>query len=443
MKSFSIEKSRPLLSARSRSLTLIFGTLLMLFGVSPAVWAEEHVVTIYFGGTGLTENGWEQGNTQTGRGNTRWDTPSLLAELYHYHDDSADTQHKIFIPGVGAKETPTNSGSPDNHCPGNPKEFPEPPLDKWHAFMQQALSNHNICRNWKQTIAEAFLGLQNILDSLADDDTVILNVVGHSRGAIAALWFMERGFRHAHEFLPGTSSLSSDDRLIKINLITLEPVPGVNLIKDDYKDVVTYPLTSLLVESDLDDVIYAVLDDGLIEKIIRFVDDNYIDEEPYGYEPMGWDVFRLDGRLNKFVAIYASDERGKKFGAVVPDHSEILDPDKLMLRVRGSHQTMVGSKWKFGHSPLSFPLLCPYPYDSDIGEDELEDRIDQVVDRIHEERERWEDDVWIEVRNRLSQVLGPFKRFPCSSPHPPPACRLNLARRQIFGRGRRRSRPAT
>jgi hypothetical protein len=358
----------------------------LTFATAGTARAEEHVVTIYFGGTGLTENGWTQGDPAKGYGNTRWDTPSLLTELYHYHDASAPTQHKIYIPGVGAKQTPTDSGLPANHCEGNPKLFPDPPL---HAFLQQAISNSNICRNWKQTVAEALVGLQNILAGIDVDDKVILNVVGHSRGAIAAFWFVERGFSAEPVIPPSLPHVgvlhreTAIGRITGVNLITLEPVPGINILKEDYKDIETYPEwpPAALEQAWIEEVFPGVASSwSLIRN--RLEDEDYVAEDPYGTEPMGWDVFRLDHRLSKFVAIYANDERAKKFGAVVPFLDNIPAADTLMLRVRGSHQTMVGSLWKYGHSPLNFPLLCPWPYLASTSSEGLADLFDLIVQEV-------------------------------------------------------------
>ena len=346
-------KSRSSTSARNKFPALVVGTLALLFGVMPITRAAEHVVTIYFGGTGLTENGYTQGDSRTGYGNTRWDTPSLLAALHHNQKTPAN-HHKIFIPGVGAKET--SPGSPANHCDGNPKLFPLPPL---HAFLQQALANVNLCRNWKQTVSEAWTRLdEDVLGDLPAGDTVILNVVGHSRGAIAAMWFLARGFRPLGPLDTGMSS----GLFTKVNLIALEPVPGVNLLKGTYKDIEEYPhFPPTWLDEDLEESVPGF---DLVRATVLSVLNTYVTEDPYGEEPMGWGVFRLDGRVNKFVAIYAADERANKFGALVPYIGNIphTATNTLMFRVRGSHQTMVGNRWKGGHSPQSFPVLCPWPY---------------------------------------------------------------------------------
>lgn len=130
----------------------------------------------------MTENGWTVGDTRTGHGNTRWDTRSLIAALHHYQITSP-TQHKLFIAGVGAPET--SEGVPPNHCAGNPK---------WQflsdAFKQQRYAHRDICRNWAYTVSEANTNLSQLLFfdiDLQDGDTVTLNVIGHSRGAIAAM----------------------------------------------------------------------------------------------------------------------------------------------------------------------------------------------------------------------------------------------------------------
>ena len=133
----------------------LLGVLVMAMAIVPGAWAEEHVITIYFGGTGLTENGYWTGNDdRKGRGNTRWDTPSLIASLHHNHKTTS-LQHKIYVAGVGAKES--SPGVPANHCSGNPKTNLLS-----NAFKQQKkpheeklVGDKNFCRNWIFTVIEA------------------------------------------------------------------------------------------------------------------------------------------------------------------------------------------------------------------------------------------------------------------------------------------------
>ncbi|MBT8115724.1 MAG: hypothetical protein KJP04_10090, partial [Arenicella sp.] len=418
MNSSLMVKNRLVRSKTSKFAALILGTL-MLFSMSPVTRAAEHVVTIYFGGTGLTENGYMQGDPRPGYGNTRWDTPSLMAELYRYHDDSAATQHKIFIAGVGAKQTPTNSESPANHCKGDPKKFPllSPPTE-WHAFMQQALANVNICRNWKQTIAEAAMGLDDVLGAIQPSDTVTLNVIGHSRGAIAAFWFVERGFRPHGVLDTGTNS----GLFTKVNLVTLEPVPGIDLINSKFDDIEEYPeWPPIWTDSEVANAFPGFTPSfALIKNFIE--DTTYISQDPYGTDPMGWDVFRLDSRVSKFVAIYANDERGKKFGAVVPFLENLADPDTdtLMFRVRGSHQTMVGNLWKNGHAPLNFPFACPWPYNfEDVSADQLDAIIDQFKALFNAEADNHLQNWQNNINAALAAGLGPLNDILAALALPP------------------------
>ena len=309
-KSPPIGKNGLFRSARGKFSILALGTLLMLFGVAPSAWAEEYAVTIYFGGTGLTENGWTVGDTQTGHGNTRWDTPNLIAALHHYQITSP-TQHKLFIAGVGAPET--SSGVPPHHCAGNPKTN-----ILSDASLQQAMAHRPICRNWHYTVTEARTKLSELLLGIdpQNGDTVTWNVIGHSRGAIAAMWYFgEQMYDTGH-----LDGLIKTGVLLQLNLIVLDPVPGVGILLHDFRDV---------------------------------------EDKPKG-NPMGWDIFRLNEPLDKVVAIYAEDERSNRFGAVVPRIGDAID--RLTFSVLGPHQTMVGNLWKGGHAPQKFPAVCPYPY---------------------------------------------------------------------------------
>ena len=269
------------------------GLLVMLFAVVPNACAEKHVITMYFGGTGLPENGWHEDNT-------RWDSPSLLATMHRNHvagisNPGAINHHKFFVAGVGAP--------PD--CGG----FPKTDITS-DAFLQQAFPHKGPeCRTWTDTVNDGVEKLRYITDYLSGDDTVMLNIIGHSRGAIASIWFFKKVIEEVD---------NPEKWIKKINLITLEPVPGINLVKGKYDDLVKIPGS--------------------------------------------WETFRLNKRLDKYVAIFAQDERSFKFGAVIPHVNDTWYTDTWMFRVRGSHQTMAGNLWIGGHSPTLFPIVCLYPY---------------------------------------------------------------------------------
>lgn len=277
-----------------RSISTIIAIFTLAFGTAQTAHAEEHVVTLWFGGTGLTEGAWTDGVS-------RWITPSLMAEMAMGQVADAPNEHKLFIPGVGA----TSGCSVELIT----FEFPEaflpdfmatpPPFPIGIDTIQQGMPHTTLCRNWERTVEDGELFLRGILSSLEPEDTVLLNLVGHSRGAIAVIWFLHR-----------LVEWDSEERVGTINLIALDPVPGVDIVKDNFKAI----------------------------------------------ETIGWDAFTLDERLDSFVGVFVWDERDKKFGAVIPDAAS-ENTEFQLFGIRGAHQTIVGNTRRFGHSPQLYPLL--------------------------------------------------------------------------------------
>jgi hypothetical protein len=113
------------------------------------------VVTIYFAGTGLNDEWWQPAQT-------RWENhEELLATLFHEQDVTGN-QHKIFVNGIGAP----------------------PDCNEVDGLVQMGWPFDNICRNWDKTMNEAEASLTEILSDIEPEDTVILNLVGYSRGAV-------------------------------------------------------------------------------------------------------------------------------------------------------------------------------------------------------------------------------------------------------------------
>jgi hypothetical protein len=274
--------------------------LVLSLSLAPGAWAEQRVITIYFGGTGLPENAWKGSES-------RWDTPNLIAALAHYHDETGADQHKEFIAGVGAAPD-CDTGVKRINQQKNPHNLRKPKED---------------CRLWNKTITEAIRYLQGYIGyqalpgnpvpsgfepypALAWDDRVILNVVGHSRGAVAAFVFLHRLIEEHVD----------DDQWIKsINLIALDPVPGIVLAKS----------------------------------MLNSRENDYQDVDHFG-----WDAFELNDRVTNFLAIYVEDERSREFAALVPDFNA-LTTRALMVRYRGAHQTIAGNIWMGGHAPQLEP----------------------------------------------------------------------------------------
>jgi hypothetical protein len=294
----------------NKSLKSLIGTTLLFFCVAPASWATEHIITIYFGGTSLPVTAWRaDAETPWGKLVNEYGSPSLVASLHRHQGVWDSRHHKIYVPGVGAPRSAGDGGRPD-HC--------ETRLD---AFEQKTFPHLLVCRPWWLTVGEALLNFDSKvrfdLVGWEDGDTITLNVVGHSRGAIAAMWFLNLGM------VPGGDYgylfyLHDRNILTKIHLIVLDPVPGIGMLADDD------PAIGRGGYADVNDI--------------------------------GWDKFRLGSWLTKFVAIYAADERSNKFSALFPFlHNET---ETLIFSVRGGHQTMVGNLWKGGHAPVNFPTDC-------------------------------------------------------------------------------------
>lgn len=224
--------------------------------------ANVHTTTIYFAGTGIEADWWDWEKSD-------FEEPELVTTLAKEQDDFLDTQHKLMVAGIGSR--------PD--C--------GPLID----LIQQADPHKFHCRNWNTTLTEATLFLDDLLDNkLLPDDTMILNIVGFSRGAVATLMLLKRV----------ADSVDPGGRIVKINILAIDPVPGAIVSLDEYN---------------------------------------------------------LNSRLSKFVAIYPQDERSHLFNSVVPWYNKGTT-DAFMFRVRGSHESLVGNLQVNGHSLV---LALPNP----------------------------------------------------------------------------------
>lgn len=301
-----VAKSCLFRSTTKQLLTLLIGSSLLFFCPVQSSWAVEHVITMYFGGTSLPQTAF---NPEV----NEYDSPSLIASLHRYHNKDPATQHKIYVAGVGAPET--SAGVPPYHCDPSGGKLSD-------AFVQKTLPHANICRPWQLTVELALLDFQstvknNVFDTYLPGDTITLNVVGHSRGAIAAMWALNKGMTYGDPY-GDMASLHNDGVLTRINLILIDPVPGMGMLTDD---------------------------DAAIGRP-GYTDVNEI----------GWDNFHLGAWLTKFVAIYAADERSNRFSGLFPFITSATE--SVIFSVRGAHQTVVGNLWQGGHAPVNYPLDC-------------------------------------------------------------------------------------
>lgn len=237
-----------------RLLMCVVVVLGLIFGLSGGVNAagtnvcgeQEQVVTIYFAGTGATEDWWNPSKSGF------W-TRELIATLYHENKSESPTHYSKFVDGIESTCFPPSS---------------EP-------FG---------CRGWNTCLTEAENFLDSVLQNSAGD--VTLNLVGWSRGGVLTMMMAEEA--------------SSRERVKKINILAIEPVPGDPFFNNNY--------------------------------------------------------FCLNEKVNQYVGIYATDERSSMFTPAIPDFKG--EPKVWMFRVPGSHETLVGSTQEDGHS---IELTCLQP----------------------------------------------------------------------------------
>jgi len=156
---------------------------------------EKKVVTIYFAGTGLTEEWWDPNQAVGDFGAGFW-TRELVATLHKWQNTS-DTHKKKFIDGIG-------TGCADYDFVGDLLDL-----------LNQKFPDWEICRGWETNLQEAEDFLRN--DVLAvTSQKVILNLVGLSRGGVLTMRFANRVYR----------AEDLRDRIEGINIIAFEPAAG-------------------------------------------------------------------------------------------------------------------------------------------------------------------------------------------------------------------------
>lgn len=151
----------------------------------------KEVVTIYFCGTGITEDWWKGDSACAPDGLSGFWVPELVATLHHEEriDSISKYKHNNFIVngiGTGLKIPALNilaQGFPST--PNNP-------------------------RGWDECLNEAKSYLLSVLEN--SNGNVILNLIGHSRGGILCMWMAQE----AYQF----------DKVKSINILCFDPVPG-------------------------------------------------------------------------------------------------------------------------------------------------------------------------------------------------------------------------
>jgi len=168
----------------------IIGIIVLLLALSPVTTtaSAEQVLTIYFCGTGSTSE-WYKPSV------SKFNRADLVASLYQMDQSDSDLssngpRHKVIVDGVG-----TGSGFFLN-------------------ILGTADPNFELARGWTACLSDAMDALHTVLDS-HQDEQVVLNLVGFSRGGILCMKMARKAVDPAIE-----------SRIKKINILAFEPVPG-------------------------------------------------------------------------------------------------------------------------------------------------------------------------------------------------------------------------
>ncbi|VGO22963.1 hypothetical protein [Pontiella sulfatireligans] len=270
--------------------------LSLLIVVSGAYAEGEKVLTIYFAGTTMHEN---SSFDDYGEGYSE-----LLSKLYS-DDNSTPVEISSGLVGAGLDwwfkaEIPPESGPKYKafidgigiHYDGDKIESCPNTIWVVNWFKDvgcEALpfQTSRGCRNYDIPKSEAGKAFWEFEQNAGSGD-LIVNLIGFSRGGISAMQ------------LAGV--LKRYPRPVKINILAIDPVPGVNTGNGV---------------------------DGLVSK--------------------GFDLdFSVSNEVNQYVGLYAEDERTVRFEPMLPQISTEIQRH-MLYSLRGSHETLVGNPDADGH----------------------------------------------------------------------------------------------
>ncbi|HSP14365.1 MAG TPA: HYR domain-containing protein [Thermoanaerobaculia bacterium] len=171
----------------------------ILFLATGTIFADEHVLTIYFCGTGATSE-WND------PARSGWHRPELIASLYE-NDGSHAVRHATARLEFGSLIIESVNTEPGyTHYKYIADGFGTP------AFNVLELAEPDLGpRKWNMVVDEAVLAIEKVV-SLNPGDTIALNLLGWSRGGILCMKTARR--------------LANDSRISRINILAFDPVPG-------------------------------------------------------------------------------------------------------------------------------------------------------------------------------------------------------------------------
>lgn len=187
-------------------------------GISSSNTMDEQVVTIYFGGTTMTEHHW-QGHPEF------LNRPETVATLHHLQKG---WQHKV----DGTAEPPdgkdcSNADQDDMVC-NHHKGMVDGIGRGWQLIDAANPTIFDLLgRGWSDIFTEAKAILEPVSDACTEPPCITLNLVGFSRGAVSTMYF-------AQQILTDSAYEEIKDTIKKTNILAFDPVPGDNLLDTDY-----------------------------------------------------------------------------------------------------------------------------------------------------------------------------------------------------------------
>jgi hypothetical protein len=271
----------------------LFPVFLVIFlagcgGTEGVDGTEERVVTIYFGGTTMTEHHWNKNIFLH-----PFSRPETVATLHHLQKG---WQHKV----DGTPPEPPDGKDclnvdKDNIFCYHHKGMVDGIGRGWQlidaanpSIFDWIDNNPLLGRGWSDIFNEAKAILEPVAGACVEPPCITLNLVGFSRGAVSTMYF-------AQQILTNPNYDNIKATIKKTNILAFDPVPGDGSINDRY--------------------------------------------------------FNLPPNV-EYLAFYSEDERSAFFAPVFPARTDppiADDPPVNFFTVPGSHETMVGNIRRSGH----------------------------------------------------------------------------------------------
>ncbi|NKB32657.1 MAG: hypothetical protein GKR91_06130 [Pseudomonadales bacterium] len=161
--------------------SVLMALLIFLLPSTQMAAQEQRVLTLYFSGTGMDQNMWQESTSAFGQAET-------VASL-HYNQIVGENQFKGIVDGFSGLEMAV----PD----------------------------------WDNNFAAAIGQLRPAFTDVSCEQCITLNLVGFSRGAVSTMHM-------AHQLISDAANVSLAEKIAKINIMVFDPVPGDLTLNDEH-----------------------------------------------------------------------------------------------------------------------------------------------------------------------------------------------------------------